>query len=141
MNSSHLRILAVTIATLGPIASAQSPAPPTLESPLEPVIYPKIELKGGMKLGARESLVLEAPRAGNPKGWYFDVETGLLLRSDERTAAGNIVRFEEFDNYKSIDGVKVPFTIRMLEEASITITLTEVKQNVSIEASVFNKPK
>src|SRR6185436_9376058 len=38
MNSSHLRILAVTIAILGPIAAAQSPPPPTLESRLEPLI-------------------------------------------------------------------------------------------------------
>ena len=104
-------------------------------------LYPKIELKGGMKLGPRETLVLEAPRGGNPKRWYFDVETGLLLRSDERNASGTVIRSEEFDNYKSIDGVKVPFTIRMLEEALITITLTEVRQNVSIEDSVFSKPK
>jgi len=104
-------------------------------------LYPKIELKGGMKLGSRETMVLEAPRAGNPKRWYFDVETGLLLRSDERTATGTVTRSEDFDNYKAIDGVKVPFTIRLFDEALITITLTEVRQNVSIEDSVFSKPK
>ena len=38
MNSSHLRVLAVAIATLGPIAAAQTPTPPTLESRLEPLI-------------------------------------------------------------------------------------------------------
>ena len=54
---------------------------------------------------------------------------------------GTVTRWEEFDNYKAIDGVKVPFTIRLLEEAFITITLTEVRQNVSIEDSAFSKPK
>jgi hypothetical protein len=51
-----------------------------------------------------------------------------------------VTQWEEFDNYKPIDGAKVPFTIRYFEGALITINLTEVKQNVSIDDSVFGKP-
>ena len=102
--------------------------------------YPRVELKGGMRIGNRDTIVLEAPRGGNPKRWYFDVESGLLVRTDERSAAGTVTRWEEFDNYKAVDGVKVPFKIRSFDEEVITINFTEIKQNVPIEDGIFRKP-
>src|SRR5436190_20984630 len=43
--------------------------------------FPRIALKGATKLGDREVYVLEAPAAGNPKRWYFDRQSGLLVRA------------------------------------------------------------
>ena len=54
-------------------------------------LYPRIMFKGKEMFGGHETYVLEAPRAGNPKRWYFDGETGLLIRttSQERTSEGD----------------------------------------------------
>ena len=104
-------------------------------------LYPQIALKGGIKLGTRETIVLEAPRGGNPKRWYFDSESGLLIRTEERRPNGEVTRWEDYADYRLVDGVKVPFTIRLREEVLITIKMTDVKQNVVIEDSIFLKPK
>lgn len=39
-----------------------------------------------------------------------------------------------------VDGVKVPFIIYQIEDVHLTIKLTEVKHNVSIDDTVFVKP-
>jgi len=86
-------------------------------------------------------IVLEAPRNGSPRRFYFDKTTGLLVRSEERNQADQVTSAIEYDDYRDVDGVKVPFVIHYVDDAHFVIKLTEVKQNVSIDDSVFVKPK
>src|SRR5262249_19276546 len=82
-------------------------------------------------------------RAGRPKRWYFDAASGLLLRTEVRDANGALVKREDYDDFRAVDGVKIPFTIRGIDEDGIefVVMLDEVKQNVPIDPSRFEKPQ
>jgi CubicO group peptidase (beta-lactamase class C family) len=113
--------------------------------------YPSLFFKGpgkialskanGAKGEEREALVLEAPRNGHPRLFYFDPQTGLLLRTEEWNAAGKLANASEYDDYREVDGVKVPFIIHRIDDAHFVIRLGEVKQNQPIDEAVFLKPK
>jgi CubicO group peptidase (beta-lactamase class C family) len=103
-------------------------------------LYPKLVLKGKGKVKDREAYLVEAPRNGNPKLWYFDVSTSLLLRIEERNAQQEIIRLQEFNDYREIDGLKIPFEIILTDEATFKIKLTEVKHGLAIEDAKFKKP-
>ncbi|MGH9871227.1 MAG: S41 family peptidase [Pyrinomonadaceae bacterium] len=98
-------------------------------------LFPSAVLMGKEKLGSKEVYVV---RMGFEK-WYFDVESGLLLRK------GNIY----YEDYREVDGIKLPFKLRdeVLTGAGIIYQLTEIKHNVKIDetkfqpyASCFTKP-
>lgn len=113
--------------------------------------YPSLALKGTTKLAlfkangekgeARDLVVLEAPRNGQPRLFYFDARTGLLLRTEERNQANEITSATEYDDYREVDGVKIPFLIHHIDDAHFVIKLAEVKQNADIDDAVFAKPK
>ena len=105
-------------------------------------IYPRIELKGKEKVGDREAYVLEAPRGGNPKRWYFDAETGLLLRMVVRNTVGKILERDDYEDYRAVDGIKYAFTVRGIgeDEVPYVIDYNEIKHNVPIDDAKFEKP-
>lgn len=113
--------------------------------------YPSLYFKGQTRITigkdtaspgeVHELLMLEAPRNGRPRLFYFDARTGLLLRAEERDAAGKITGGNEYGDYREVDGIKIPFTIHSLGNIQIDIKLTEVKQNVPVDDAVFMKPK
>lgn len=107
-------------------------------------MFSKMEVKGKEKVGDAEAIVVVAtPAEGKPQTMYFDAASGLLLRTDaEVESPQGAMSFQVFtEDYKVIDGVKVPHTIRRVSEAfSMTIKFTEVKHNVEIADSKFGKP-
>ena len=105
--------------------------------------FPKVVLKDNEKLGARETAVLEVPGEGNPKRWYFDIESGLLLRSETRTTSGKILESVDYDDYRIVDGVKEPFSIRIVDRdgTDFNIKLSEVEHNRLIDDVSFDKPE
>jgi imidazolonepropionase-like amidohydrolase len=105
-------------------------------------VYPRLEYRGTEGLGGRRAHVLEAPRGGQPKRWFFDAETGLLLRAEIRNAAGQLVESEEYGDYRSVDGTRLPFSVRRLEGdgVDIDIQLSEVRHNVALDDALFEKP-
>jgi len=97
--------------------------------------------KGGSgKVEERDALILEAPRNGSPRRFFFDSVTGLLLRTEDWNTA-KMIEAVEYQDYREVDGVKVPFISHQIEDVHFTIKLTEVKQNVTIDDAVFVKPK
>jgi CubicO group peptidase (beta-lactamase class C family) len=113
--------------------------------------YPNLFFKGQVRValfkanGERglvyELSALQAPRNNYPRIFYFDPTTGLLLRIEERNAANQVISATELDDYREVDGVKVPFVIHHVDDAHFLIKLTEVKQNVTIDDAIFVKPK
>jgi len=76
---------------------------------------------------------------------YFDAETGLLVRrtTSTTTPVGTIPEQVDFSDYRDVDGMKVPFTIRVSTvdpTYSVVRKFTEIKLNVPIDAKRFNKP-
>jgi carboxyl-terminal processing protease len=88
---------------------------------------PVLRLTGVERLGPREVYVLQGPAPSLKL--YFDAQTGLLLRK------GNIY----YEDYREVDGVKLPFSIR--EDSLLGFTfvykITDVKHNVPIDEAKF----
>ena len=107
-------------------------------------LYPKIAVKGKEKVGDKDMYVLTAtPAEGSPETWYFDVATGLLARMDlERESPQGKMAVQVFqEDYKEVDGIKIPHTVRQVTSAfTIIIKLEEVKHNVAVDETKFNKP-
>ncbi len=63
--------------------------------------------------------------------WYFDAESGLLVRKDHTY----------YGDYREVDGVKLPFKIReeVFSGAAAVYQLTEIKHNVKIDETKFSE--
>jgi len=106
--------------------------------------YTKAEVKGKEKVGSYEAYVIEAtPSEGGPETLYFDVNTNLLVRHDAEVESpqGKLLMKTYMEDYKVVDGVKIPHTVKQVNDAmTIVIKITEVKNNVEIDDAKFNKP-
>src|SRR5437764_382579 len=92
-------------------------------------LYPTMTLKGRERVGGSDAFVVEAtPAEGHATRLYFDTQTGLLVRKD-RTY---------FEDYREVDGVKLPFRER--DDFSV-IRLTEVKHNPPVDDARFAEEK
>lgn len=103
---------------------------------------PNLTVKGKEKVGNRETNVLEAASAsGAPEKLYFDTQSGLLVQNDYEveTPDGKNYVTVLFENYKEVDGIQLPFTIRQVTEDTL-IRISEIKHNLSIDDSKFAKP-
>src|SRR5262245_2965752 len=104
-------------------------------------LYPKMTVNGTVKIGDRWTYVLDAaPVEGSPEKMYFDMETGLLVRRDApKYIKGARVDFVIIiEDYKEIDGIKLPFTLRFLSPPiKFIYTFNEVKHNALIEGAKF----
>ncbi|HXO87314.1 MAG TPA: hypothetical protein VN885_01615 [Candidatus Acidoferrales bacterium] len=108
-------------------------------------VYAKIVLAGAEKIGDRDTWVLEAtaPEGDDPTKMYFDTHSGLLLRvvSQNHDADGVTQLQEDFDDYRDVDGVKVPFVWRQTNgDTTYTLTFSEVHHDVELSDSEFAKP-
>jgi zinc protease len=108
-------------------------------------VYAKIVVAGAEKIGDRDTWVLEAtaPEGGDPTKMYFDTHSGLLLRvvSQNHDADGVTPLEEDFDDYRDVDGVKVPFVWRETNgDTTYTLMFSEVHHDVELSDSEFAKP-
>jgi len=108
-------------------------------------LYPKISLKGKEKVGNREAYVVEAPHAdGSSEKMYFDTESGLLIQSEvpiDVPDEGKTVVNSQYEDYREVQGVKIPFTIRQTSaDFDYVIKVSEVKYNIPVDDAKFRKP-
>jgi outer membrane lipoprotein-sorting protein len=107
-------------------------------------LYAKLELKGTAKAGDRDAYVIEAtPKDGSVEKYYFDVQSGLLIRIDgeQDSPQGKLVTETYYENYKDVDGIKLAFTTRqVVGNTTVLLKFTEIKHNVPIDDATFNKP-
>lgn len=106
--------------------------------------FTKLEVQGKEKVGEADAyVVVGTPAAGDPEKLYFAVESGLLVRADmnAETAQGKLAIEAYLSDYKEVDGVKVPHSLRQVSSAvTFVIKLSEVKNNVTIDDAKFAKP-
>ncbi|HTP80598.1 MAG TPA: c-type cytochrome [Bacteroidota bacterium] len=77
---------------------------------------------------------------------YFDAETGLLRRrlSISRTMIGILPDQSDFDDYRDVAGIKMPFKVRYSSIDAFTSSyrqFTEITVNVPIDDSKFAMPR
>jgi len=108
--------------------------------------FTRISFGGRDKIGEKEVYVLRGTTADNKRErLYFDVQTGLLLRRSGSVTniIGVIPEQVDFEDYRDVGGLKLPFTIRVSSidsNFSSTRTFSEIKLNVPVDQTKFNKP-
>lgn len=109
-------------------------------------LYAKVAAGEGKAIKGRPTYVIEATTedGGDPDRAYFDAESGLLVRmvTQHHVPDGSVEPFEEdFEDYRTVDGVKIPFTIHQSgSQVDFTIRINEVQQNVEVDEARFSKP-
>ena len=104
-----------------------------------------ITLSGKESLGDRPTFVLETtPKTGPRVRSWVDAETFLLVKTSvtiETPGVGEIEQINEFSDFRTVDGVKVPFVVKSVNAVqTATATLTNVRHNVEIDDASFVKP-
>jgi hypothetical protein len=108
--------------------------------------FVQMRFGGRDKIGDRDVLVIGGRTADNHRErLYFDAETGLLLRriSYTETPVGVIPNQIDFEDYRDVDGVKVPFAVKVsaVEPGLVsTRKYTEIKLNAPVDDAKFKMP-
>jgi hypothetical protein len=105
-----------------------------------------VRVRGIENVRDRPSYVLQAAiDPGTTRRWYFDVETHLLVR--EWTARETLVvplqDQIDYEDYRDVDGVKLPFTIRASDGAPYATSLrrfTRIVHGVPLDDDLFKAP-
>ena len=107
-------------------------------------VFGKLLLEYPTKSGQRNTYVLLGGSPGTPAAkLFFDQESGLLIRIVQfiDSPLGRIETETDYDDYRIVDGVKVPFRLRLSEgNETSTVQVEEVLENVPIEDQRFEKP-
>jgi hypothetical protein len=106
-------------------------------------LYPKMTVTGREPVAARDTIVIEAvPAEGPATRMFFDAESGLLVRQimTRESPQGPIEVDATFSDFRAIDGVKRPFSIRQVTaNFTAAIQLTEIKHNVAVDDGLFKR--
>lgn len=109
--------------------------------------YSRLRTGGREKIGDRDVYAVNATTTDNRRErLFFDAENGLLLRrvSYTQTMIGVIPEQTDFEDYREVDGLKLPFTVRVSSvdpgNPILTRTFTEIKLNVPVDDSKFKMP-
>lgn len=109
-------------------------------------IYPQLAFAGTEKVGDHDAYLLEGTAAGesDPDKMYFDTQSGLPLRaiSHRHTADGDSEVQQDFQDYRTVDGLQLPFTIVQTGGSSdFTIRISEIHHGVDLQNSEFAQPQ
>ncbi|MFN0069234.1 MAG: hypothetical protein ACKVYV_16560 [Limisphaerales bacterium] len=107
--------------------------------------YKKLELVGREELQGKPVHVLRGTYAeGDTETLYLDAATHLIVQVKGRivTPEGALDSRMELGDYRTVDGVKAPFLMRLVEPAPAAFTMkaTELKHNVTVDEARFSKP-
>jgi len=109
--------------------------------------YTKLTVKRMGKVGDEDVYILEKrSEKGTPVLDYISTKSFLLLRRDSvvvsETAGIELPQTQSFSDYRSVDGVMVPFKIvsTNIANGDIVLRITDVKWDVDIPDSLFQKP-
>ena len=106
-----------------------------------------MRVAGRRRVGERDALVVvDRPSEGVQRRYFFDAQTGLLLRIVTLTDAilNQLPEQIDFEDYRDVDGVKLPFLVRVSNIDtfySYTRRITEVKHGLPVEDTIFDMPK
>ena len=109
--------------------------------------YREPTYEGRAIVSGRDTEVLSAIRhAGKADRFYFDLVSGLPVQLDVWEEGPEAVRepgesylaHYHLDDYRTVDGVAVPFYVRRVRpNSAMTFRFTEVRQNVALSDSIF----
>ena len=106
-----------------------------------------MKVRGTEKIGDRDTYVLVfSVDPDTIIRYFFDTQTGLLLRqlTTTRTLLAPVPEQVDFEDYRDVDGVKLPFTVRSSDTSTFstaTRRFTEIKHNVAVDDNLFAPPR
>jgi hypothetical protein len=108
--------------------------------------YATIKLQGVEQLAGKKVYAIKmTPKKGDADTFYFDAATGLVagVSSTAEMQGQEVETRVLFRDYKAVDGVQIPHTLKLEEPAfaSFTIRLELVKHNVKTDSKWFKKTK
>lgn len=98
------------------------------------------------RIGGRDVFVAAAEvDARTNTTWFFDVATGLLLRERTTTATALVPLQEQidYDDYRRVDGVMLPFVMRSSDGSPFDTSVrffTSILHDVDVDDSTFEMP-
>jgi hypothetical protein len=109
--------------------------------------YVKAETTKMDQINDHKTYVVTATRTDEKQErLYFDAENGLLLRrvSNTKTVIGIIQEETDYEDYREIEGLKLPMTVRVATVDSLNPTSTRklesIELNVPIDDAKFSPP-
>jgi hypothetical protein len=107
--------------------------------------FESMKLESRARLNGRDMYVIEGkPPKGPAEKLFFDLENGLLVRWDmarRQPQRGTVFVKVHLNDYKEVDGVKIPFNVRFsFESFSFTVKIDELEHNLVIDDAFFKKP-
>jgi hypothetical protein len=109
-----------------------------------PEQFKAMTVTGKLREGNREFYVIDASRPdGTIEKLFFDVQSGFLVRRswETQTFFGTLLNATDFDDYKRVGGIWVPFTIRRMRGGTRFVQqISEYKLNVPVDDAIFKKP-
>jgi len=107
-------------------------------------LYSRLKIEGRETVGDRDAFVMSGTtHKGLSERLYFDAQSGLLIRRyrESKTSLGPFPTQTDYEDYKEVDGIKLPFSIRWsMPGRSWGRKIAEVKQNTAIDDAIFNPP-
>lgn len=109
-------------------------------------LYDSVKTVGTEKVGEKETWVVELKPKDSTQVQtnYFDKKSKLLVQSKMQinSPMGAIAIEMAFDEFREVDGVKMPFTTtqKVLGQTQV-MKLTKVTHNEEVPAGTFDKPK
>ncbi len=107
-------------------------------------MFAELRVEYPEKIGNREAYVISATTEGKPPvKLYFDEQSGLLTRLVRYASSplGLVPTRIDYDDYRDVDGVEIPFRWTIAQpDGSSTTQLEQVQQNVPIDDAKFSKP-
>ena len=110
--------------------------------------YTEVKVTGQEKIGENNTHVISgiSPEGVREK-FYFDVATGLLVRRhmEEPDIFGVVQVESDLEDYRDVDGVKIPFAVRWRSAGQswgmrTSSKIVEIKNNIAIEDGKFAGP-
>lgn len=106
--------------------------------------YGVLAVSGRESREGREVILVEGRATDSQREELsFDSATGLLVRRLEyrETALGTLPSETDYEDYRDVDGVKLPFTVRRVSPRSRQVEqYSGIRQNVAIEEATFRMP-
>ncbi len=107
--------------------------------------FNSMDVIGRERIDGREFYVVQGTRPeGLVERLYFDVSTGLLTRrySETPTYFGSLPNTTDFDDYRKVGDVKLPFVVRKVRGGTILQqNISEYRLNIKVDDAWFKKPE
>ncbi len=107
-------------------------------------IFKSVVIREVSKVGDEEVyVVVKTPEKGNPVTDYISAKTYLLVKRERQVSSlgdeGAVTASETFSDYRSVDGVMIPFKIvaQTPSLGSVITRVREIKFNVSVPDAEF----